>query len=79
MYCLIVQMWNSHTVMYHHVLVCTSTYRYVPICQILSSLRGTGFQMREKPVPAQVIGRPSGGRVVTVTVARLGPGRVDRK
>ncbi len=42
MYCL-VQMWNSHTVMYSHVLVCTSTYRYVPIFQILS--RGTGFQM----------------------------------
>ncbi len=27
-YCL-VQMWNSHTVLYCHVLVCTSTYQYV--------------------------------------------------
>ncbi len=37
MYCL-VQMWNSHTVMYRHVLVCTSTncQWYWPFCQILS-------------------------------------------
>jgi hypothetical protein len=46
-YCL-VQMWNSRTVMYRHVLVCTSTYRYVPTCQILSRGTGPGFQMDDR-------------------------------
>ncbi len=31
--------------MYCHVLVCTSTYRAVPICLILSESSCTGFQM----------------------------------
>jgi hypothetical protein len=41
-YCL-VQMWNSCTDMFCHVLACTYTYWYIPFCQILS--RCTGFLM----------------------------------
>jgi hypothetical protein len=39
-------MWNSRTVMYCHVLVCTGMYWYILFCQIL--LRCTGFQMLVK-------------------------------